>query len=163
MDLAVHSVASFARFEQSMQNTFSVMGATQSEMEMLKNVAKEMGETTRFSASQAADALYSLGSAGQNATQAAASLKGVLQLAGATGSDLAFTSSTISSTLSQFNLNADKAGHIADVFAKAIGKSQANMSKLTYSMKYVGPVASGLGISLESTTTALMQIYNTGY
>jgi len=161
--LAESSVASFARFEQSMQNTFSVMGASKQEMKLLSDVAKEMGETTRFSASQAADALYSLGSAGQSATQAAASLKGVLQLAGATGSDLAFTSSTITSTLSQFNLDADKAGHIADVFAKAIGKSQANMGKLTYSMKYVGPVASGLGISLESTTAALMQLYNTGY
>ena len=91
------------------------------------------------------------------------SLDGVLQLAGATGSDLAFTSSTIASTLSQFNLSAEKSAHIADVFSLAISKSQANMTKLSYSMKYVGPVAAGLGVSLEASTAALMRLYNTGF
>lgn len=160
---AEDAIATFANFEQSMQNTFSVMGASSTDMELLTNAAKEMGETTRFSASQASAALYSLGSAGQNASEAVNSLKGVLSLAGATGSDLAFTSETIAQTLSQFNLEASKASHIADVYSKAIGKSQASMGKLAYSMKYVGPVASGLGISLESTTAALMKLYNTGY
>ena len=153
----------FANFEQSMQNTFSVMGASASEMEALRKKAEDMGATTRFSASQAADALYSLGSAGQTAAQAMNSLDGVLQLAGATGSDLAFTSSTIASTLSQFNLSAEKSAHIADVFSLAISKSQANMTKLSYSMKYVGPVAAGLGVSLEASTAALMRLYNTGF
>ena len=153
----------FTSFEQSMRNTFSVMSASSAEMEALRQKAEEMGATTRFSASQAADALYSLGSAGQTAAQAMNSLDGVLQLAGATGSDLAFTSSTIASTLSQFNLSAEKSGHIADVFSTAIGKSQANMTKLSYSMKYVGPVAAGLGVSLETSTAALMRLYNTGF
>ena len=153
----------FTNFEQSMQNTFSVMGATSAEMEALRKKAEEMGATTRFSASQASDALYNLGSAGQTASQAMSSLDGVLRLAGATGSDLAFTSGTIASTLSQFNLEADKASHIADVYAMAISKSQANMTKLSYSMKYVGPVASGLNIKLETATAALMKLYNTGY
>ena len=160
---AEDAIATFANFEQSMQNVFSVMGASEQDMELLTATAKKMGETTRFSASQAADALYSLGSAGQTAEQATKSLQGVLRLAGATGSDLAYTSETIASTLSQFNLEANKASHIANVFSMAISKSQANMTKLSYSMKYVGPVASGLGISLESTTAALMQLYNTGF
>lgn len=153
----------FTNFEQSMQNTFSVMGASGAEMEALKKKAEEMGASTRFSASQAADALYSLGSAGQNASQAMNSLDGVLRLAGATGSDLAFTSDTIASTLSQFNLTADKSAHIADVFSMAISKSQANMTKLSYSMKYVGPVAAGLNVSLETSTAALMKLYNSGF
>lgn len=157
------SIETFSQFQQSMQNTFSVMGANANDMQLLEEAAKKMGETTRFSASQASQALYSLGSAGQSATEAVNSLQGVLQLAGATGSDLAYTSETIASTLSQFNLEAGKASHIADVYAKAISKSQANMTKLSYSMKYVGPVASGLGISLETTTAALMKLYNTGY
>ena len=157
------SVETFTQFQQSMQNTFSVMGASNADMKMLEETAKKMGETTRFSASQASQALYALGSAGQNATEAVNSLQGVLRLAGATGSDLAYTSETIASTLSQFNLEAGKASHIADVYAKAISKSQASMTKLSYSMKYVGPVASGLGISLETTTAALMKLYNTGY
>ena len=160
---ASSSVDTFTQFQQSMQNTFSVMGASANDMQLLEETAKKMGETTRFSASQASQALYSLGSAGQSASEAINSLQGVLRLAGATGSDLAYTSETIASTLSQFNLEASKASHIADVYAKAISKSQANMTKLSYSMKYVGPVASGLGISLETTTAALMKLYNTGY
>ena len=160
---AAASVDTFTQFQQSMQNTFSVMGASASDMQLLEETAKKMGETTRFSASQASQALYSLGSAGQSASEAINSLQGVLRLAGATGSELAYTSETIASTLSQFNLEASKASHIADVYAKAISKSQANMTKLSYSMKYVGPVASGLGISLETTTAALMKLYNTGY
>ena len=157
------SADTFRNFEQSMRNTYSVMSASGAEMEALRQKAEEMGATTRFSASQAANALYSLGSAGQTAAQAMNSLDGVLQLAGATGSDLAFTSSTIASTLSQFNLSAEKSGHIADVFSLAISKSQANMTKLSYSMKYVGPVAAGLGVSLETSTAALMRLYNTGF
>ena len=160
---AAASVDTFTQFQQSMQNTFSVMGASANDMQLLEETAKKMGETTRFSASQASQALYSLGSAGQSASEAINSLQGVLRLAGATGSELAYTSETIASTLSQFNLEASKASHIADVYAKAISKSQANMTKLSYSMKYVGPVASGLGISLETTTAALMKLYNTGY
>ena len=160
---ASSSVDTFTQFQQSMQNTFSVMGASSADMKMLEETAKKMGETTRFSASQASQALYALGSAGQSASEAVNSLQGVLQLAGATGSDLAYTSETIASTLSQFNLEAGKASHIADVYSKAISKSQASMTKLSYSMKYVGPVASGLGISLETTTAALMKLYNTGY
>lgn len=163
VDFGIASIETFSQFEQSMQNTFSVMGATESEMQLLSETAQKMGETTRFSASQAAQALYSLGSAGQSATEASKSLQGVLRLAGATGADLAYSSETITSTLSQFNLQAGKASHVADVFAKAISKSQANIVKLSYSMKYVGPVASGLGISLETTTAALMKLYNTGY
>ena len=160
---AAASVDTFTQFQQSMQNTFSVMGASANDMQLLEETAKKMGETTRFSASQASQALYSLGSAGQSASEAINSLQGVLRLAGATGSDLAYTSETIASTLSQFNLEASKASHIADVYSKAISKSQASMTKLSYSMKYVGPVASGLGISLETTTAALMKLYNTGY
>lgn len=161
--LGKSALDTFSNFEQSMQNTFSVMSASGAEMDALKKKAEEMGASTRFSASQASDALYNLGSAGQSANEAIKSLDGVLALAGATGSDLAFTSSTIASTLSQFNLTADKSSHIADVFSKAISKSQANMTKLSYSMKYVGPVASGLNVSLETSTAALMKLYNSGF
>jgi len=153
----------FASFEQAMQNTFSVMSASTAEMELLRSTAEKMGAETRFSASQAADALYSLGSAGQNAQTAVKTLDGVLKLAGATQSDLASTSATLASTISQFKLEASDSGRVADVFAKAISKSQATMGKLAYSMRYAGPIAAGFGMSLEETTAALMALYNAGY
>lgn len=157
------SISTFSSFEQAMQNTYSVMNATQAEMDALREKAEVMGAKTRFSASQAADALYSLGQSGQTAAQAISSLDGVLQLAGATGSDLAYTSDTITATLSQFNLDAREASRVADVFSQAISGSQASMTKLAYSMKYVGPIASGLNMSLETSTAALMNLYNTGF
>lgn len=161
--LGATSLNTFKNFEQAMQNTFSVMSASAEEMELLRNTAEKMGAETRFSASQAASALYSLGSAGQNAQTAVKSLDGVLRLAGATGSDLESTSAMLSSTLSQFKLNADQSARVADVFSKAISKSQANMGKLAYSMRYVGPLAAGFSMSLEGTTAALMALYNAGY
>jgi TP901 family phage tail tape measure protein len=161
--LGYQSVKTFASFEQAMQNTFSVMSASASEMELLRATAEKMGAETRFSASQAANALYSLGSAGQNAQTSIKSLDGVLKLAGATGSDLESTSAMLASTLSQFKLSADQSSRVADVFARAISKSQANMGKLAYSMRYVGPLAAGFNMSLEGTTAALMALYNAGY
>lgn len=157
------AVGDFAGFEQSIANVASVSGGTAEEMAKLEDAARSAGETTRFTASQAADALYYLASAGLDATQSVAALDGVLQLAGATQSDLAFTSAALTATLSQFNLEAADATRVSNVFAAAIGNSQANMQKLADSMRYVGPVAGALGQSLEATTGALQVLYNAGF
>jgi len=157
------SVGTFATFEQSLANVASVAGATGSELKLLEDTAREMGETTRFTATQAADALYNLASAGLDAAESAAALEGVLNLAGATGSDLAFTSATMTATLSQFGIAAKDSGDVANIFAAAIANSQANMDKLSNAFRQVGPVAAGLGISLEETTGALQILFNAGF
>jgi len=97
-------VAVFAGFQQSIANTISVTRAFGEEQRLIEKAAKDAGETTRFSARQAADALYFLASAGLDARQSIDALDGVLQLAGATQSDLACTASTVTTVLSQFNL-----------------------------------------------------------
>jgi len=156
------AVSTFAGFEQSLANVQSVAGATAEELAQLEEAAKEMGETTRFTASQAADALYYLASAGMDATESIDALEGVINLAGATGSDLAFTSEAVASSLSQFSLEAKDAGKVANVFTAAIQNSQATMTKLATSMSSVGPVASGLGHSIEETAGLLQILYNNG-
>lgn len=153
----------FAGFQQSIANTISVTKAFGEEQRLITEAAKEAGETTRFSARQAADALYFLASAGLDARQSIDALDGVLQLAGATQSDLASTASTVTAILSQFNLQAAEAGRVSNVFAAAIGNSQANMQKLTGAFRQVGPVAAGLGLSLEETTGALQLLFNAGF
>jgi TP901 family phage tail tape measure protein len=153
----------FAGFEQSIANVQSVTRATSEEFNLLEQAARDAGETTRFKASQAADALYFLGSAGLSAKQSVDALNGVLQLAGATQADLAFTSETVASTLSQFELQAGEATRVSNVFAAAIQNSQATMDKLANAMRQVGPVASGLGLSLEETTGALQILFNAGF
>lgn len=157
------AIGIFADFEQSIANVQSVAGATPEELAKIEEAAIAAGEATRFSASQAAEALYALASAGLDAEQAIATLDGVMQLAGATGADLGETAAFMTSTLSQFSLEAEDSTKVANVFAAAIGNSQANMNKLTTAFRQVGPVAAGLGISLEETTGALQALFDAGF
>ena len=151
------------QFEQSMANAASVAGATGEDFARMTALARDMGSKTVFSASQAADALYYMASAGYKVDQMADSIQATLNLASATQSDLAFTTDTVISTLNQFGLEANQAERVTNVFAAAIGNSMANMDKLSNSMGYVGPVANSLGYSIEETTGALAVLYNAGY
>jgi len=157
------AISTFANTEQSLANVRAVTGATAEEFEILKNSAEEAGRTTRFTAGQSADALYYLGSAGFTATQSVEALNGVLTLAGATGSNLASTSESVASSISAFNLEASDASKVANVFAAAIGNSQATMNKLSTSMRYVAPVASAFNQSIEGTVGLLQILYNNGF
>lgn len=157
------AIGTFAKYEQAMANVRSVTDATAEDFKELEAAAIEAGESTRFTATQAADALYFLASAGLDATQSINALQGVLQLAGATGSDLAFTSATMAATLSQFSLSAESSTRVSNVFAAAIANSQATMEKLATSMKKVGPIAGAFGISLEETTANLEALFAAGF
>ena len=157
------SIKTAAGFEQSMKNVQSVSGATTEEFDALSQKARDMGSSTIFSASEAADAMYYLASAGYDATETATALDGVLMLAGATGSALDATSLSLVATINQFGLEASDAGRVSNVFAAAIAGSQATMDKLTNSMTYAGPVAASLGYSVEETTAALALMYDAGY
>ena len=162
--LAVKAAAkTFIDFEQSLANVASVAGATEEEFKLIEQAAIDAGESTRFTASQAADAMYYLASAGYDATQSTEALNGVLLLAGSTGSDLAFTAETMASALSQYNLEAADAERVSNVFAATIANSQATMDKLAVSFRYVGPLASAFGISIEETSGALAILYNNGF
>lgn len=156
------AIKTTASFEQSMANVQSVAGASAKELQTLTTYAREMGRESVFSASQAADAMYFLASAGMDTNQIMGALQGTMNLAAATQSDLASTSETTAATLSAFGLKANEADRVANVFAATISGSQANMEKLSTSMNYVGPIAKSMGMSLEETTAILGQLYNQG-
>lgn len=161
--LGTASIKVSEKFEQSMANAASVAGASGEDFERMTKLAREMGSKTVFSASDAADALYYMASAGYKVDQMADSIEATLNLASATQSDLAFTTDTVIATLNQFGLEANQAERVTNVFAAAIGNSMASMDKLSNSMGYVGPVAHSLGYSIEETTAALSVLYNAGY
>lgn len=161
--IAKQALETSSEFEQSMANAASVSGATGEELEKMTEVAREMGKTTVFSASEAADAMYYMASAGYKAEQMAEAIQPILNLASATQNDLAYTTDTVIATLNQFQLESSDAERVSNVFAAAIGNSQATLEKLGNSMSYVGPVANSLGWSLEETTGALSVLYNAGY
>jgi TP901 family phage tail tape measure protein len=160
---AKQAISTFATTEQSLANVEAVTNATAAEFENLENAAKDAGRTTRFTAGQAADALFFLASAGLDAKQSVDALQGVLELAGATNSDLAFTAQTVTAVLSQYSLAADEASRVSNVFAAANSNSQATLEKLAGAFRQVGPVAAGLGISLEDTVGALQLLFNAGF
>src|SRR6056297_1167785 len=159
----VAAVKTFADFEQAMKDVQVVSGATAEEFEMLNNAAQEIGKTTKFSASEAAQGLYSLASAGLSAEQQVKTLKSVTDLAAATNSDFASTSQTIVSTVNQFGMAFGESGRVADVCSGAISGSMATMDKLAISMRYAGSITSTLGMELEDTTSYLMSLYDAGF
>lgn len=153
-----------ADFEQSLTNAFAVTGSSSLEVKkQMEELARSMGENTVFSASQAADAMYYMASAGYKAKDMTLALKPILDLAAATQSDLAFATDTVVASLNQFGLGAKGAERVSNVFAAAISNSQATMEKLSASMRYVGPIFNSMGKSVEEATSVLMGLYNAGY
>lgn len=150
-------------YEQSIADVQSVVMGTDEVFQQLSEAAKEAGETTRFTASQAADAMYDLASGGMSAEESIASLNGILMLAGATQSSLSEAARITVATLNQYNLKAEEATRISNVFAASMANSMADMDKLTAGMRQVGPVASAMGLSLEETVGALSALYDAGF
>jgi TP901 family phage tail tape measure protein len=144
-------------------NVNAVSKATAEEFRAIEQAAADAGTTTRFTAGQAAEALFFLSSAGLDASESIAALDGVLKLAGATGSDLGSTAETVAATLSQFDLASEKSTDVANIFAAANSNSQATMEKLAGALRQVGPVAAGLNVGLEETVGSLQALFNAGF
>ena len=124
--------------------------------------ARILGETTQFSATQAADAMSYLGMAGWNAEQIMAGMPGLLALAAAGGTDLARTEDIVSDDLTAFGLSAEQAGHMADVFAVTATRTNANVEMIGETMKYAAPVARAFGASMEETAAMTGLMANAG-
>lgn len=152
-----------AGFEQQMANVASVSGLTGAELVKVSDAALEMAKTTRYTATQAGDALYSLASAGINTADAmAATLKPALLLAGATLSNTALATETMTAALANFQIPATQATRIADQFVGAIASSPATMERMADAFKYAGPAAAGFGISLEKAVAEVAAFHIAG-
>lgn len=156
------SITAAADFEKQISNVASVTRASSNDMNLLRQAALQVGADTSLSASQAAEALYALGSAGLSAEDSAKALMGTAKLAEATQSNLAQATETVVSSIAQFKLQASDATDIANVFTAGINVSQLTMERLAYSLKYVGPVAGALGVSLQEVTGVLGALSNAG-
>lgn len=148
-------VATATSFESSMNDVRAVTGATGQDLSDMEALAKEMGATTSFSASEAADALAFLGMAGLDANESMSALPGILDLAAAGGMELATTADIATNVLSGFGLEIDQLGRLNDTLAEAARSSNTSVEQLGGGFQYVGPVASAAGLSLEETAAAL--------
>lgn len=161
-DAMMNAINVTSEFENQMSKVGSVSSASAADLETMRQAAIKIGADTPLSASQAADALYALASAGMNAKDSVSALQGTALLATATQSDLGQAAEIVASSITQFKLSAEDAGRVSNTFTAAINVSQLNMERLAYSMKYVGPVAGALGISFEEVTGTLAALSNAG-
>lgn len=149
------TITTIAGFEKSMSAVQAITRANTEELAAMRDVAKELGATTEYSASQAADALKFLGMAGFQAKQAIAAIPDVLDLATASAMGLAQAADISSNIMSGFGLQANQAGDVADILAAAASRANTDVTQLGDAMKYAAPVAHSLGISMGDTAAAI--------
>ena len=149
-------------FEAGMDKVQAVSGASAADMEKLSAKAKEMGATTKFSASEAADALNYMAMAGWKTNDMLQGIEGVMNLAAASGEDLATTSDIVTDALTAFGKSAEESGRLADIMAAASSNANTNVSMMGETFKYAAPVAGALGASMEDTAIAVGLMANSG-
>lgn len=142
-------------FEAQMSRVKAISGATGEEFAKLKEQAKQLGADTAFSATEAAEGMENLASAGFSTSEIIAAMPGMLDLAASSGEDLASSADIAASTLRGFGLEASSAGHVADVLAKNAAATNAAVADTGEAMKYVAPVAKSMGIEFEETAAAI--------
>lgn len=151
-----------ADFEAVMSKVKAITVSDDQAMQQLTATARELGQKTMFSATQAGEAMTYLGMAGWNSQQIMAGMPGLLDLAAASNTDLARTADIVSDDLTAFGLSAEHAGHMADVFAKTSTSTNTTVEMLGETMKYAAPVAHAFGASLEETAALTGLMANSG-
>lgn len=151
-----------ADFEAVMSKVKAITVSDDQAMQQLTATARELGQKTMFSATQAGEAMTYLGMAGWNSQQIMAGMPGLLDLAAASNTDLARTADIVSDDLTAFGLSAEYAGHMADVFAKTSTSTNTTVEMLGETMKYAAPVAHAFGASLEETAALTGLMANSG-
>ena len=149
-------------FESAMSKVQALSGATGEELSALEQQARDLGKSTVFSASEAAEGMAFLAMAGYNTSQILDSMPGLLDLAAAGQLELGAAADITTNIMSGFNIEASKTGDVADVLAKAASSANTSVEQMGDAMSYVGPVAAGAGISLEETAAAISILSNAG-
>lgn len=149
-------------FEAAMSEVQAISGATGKELEMLSQTAKEYGSTTSFTASESAEALKYMALAGWDATQSAAALPGVLNLAAASGMELGTASDYVTDYISAFGMKCEEATYLADLMAKAQATSNTSAMQLGEAYKNCAANMHSAGQDVETTTSLLMSMADQG-
>jgi TP901 family phage tail tape measure protein len=149
------TIDTFASFEATMSKVQAVGEMTAKEIETVTEKAKEMGRTTKFTATEAGEAFTYMAQAGWSTQQMLAGIDGVLALSAADGLDLASTASIVTDTLAAFGLQASDTSRFADVLAKAAAATNVDVAQMGETFKYVAPIAGAMGYSIDDMATAI--------
>ena len=160
--LATAAVKVASDFDSAMSQVAAVSGATGKELDALRDKAREMGSKTKFSASEAAEAMNYMAMAGWKTGDMLDGIEGIMNLAAASGEDLATTSDIVTDALTALGLSASDSGHFADILAAASSNANTNVSMMGETFKYCAPVAGALGFTAEDTAEAIGLMANAG-
>lgn len=149
-------------FEAQMSKVSAISGATGDDLQALEDKAKQLGIDTKFSATEAGQAFEYMAMAGWKTEQMLDGVAGIMDLAAASGEDLAMVSDIVTDAMTAFGLSAENSTHFADVLAKASSNANTNVGLMGETFKYVAPVAGAMGFSVEDTATAIGLMANAG-
>lgn len=153
--LGVAAVKTAADFDAAMSQVAAVSGASGEDLERLRKKAREMGEQTKFSASEAAEAMNYMAMAGWKTEDMLNGIEGIMSLAAASGENLGSVSDIVTDALTAFGLSAADAGHFSDVLAQASSNANTNVGMMGSTFQKVAPVAGALGYSVEDMSLAI--------
>lgn len=150
------------QFGETMSKVAATSGATGDELDRLSEKAKQMGATTQFTASEAAEAMNYMAMAGWKTEEMLGGIDGIMNLAAASGEDLATTSDIVTDALTAFGMTAEDSGHFADILAAASSNANTNVAMMGDTFKYVAPLAGALGYDAEDVAVAVGLMANSG-
>ena len=160
--LSAAAVKVASDFDSAMSQVAAVSGAAGKELDALRDKAREMGSKTKFSASEAAEAMNYMAMAGWKTGDMLEGIEGIMNLAAASGEDLATTSDIVTDALTALGLSAADSGHFADILAAASSNANTNVAMMGETFKYCAPVAGALGFTAEDTAEAIGLMANAG-
>lgn len=162
MAIGAYAARTTAEFDSSMSQVSAVSGAVGGEFLKLRDKAREMGERTKFSAVEAADAMNYMAMAGWKTRDMLDGIDGIMSLAAASGESLATTSDIVTDALTGFGKSASDSGRLADIMAAASSNANTNVAMMGETFKYCTPIAGALGFSMEDTAEAIGLMANSG-
>lgn len=160
--LTTGTISAGTNFESAMSSVASISGATGNDLKELTSKAKQMGATTQFSATEAANAMEYMAMAGWKTKDMVSGIGGIMNLAAASGSDLARTSDIVTDALTAFGKSASDSGTFADVMAAASSNANTNVEMMGETFKYVGAAAGAMGYSIQDIALATGLMANSG-
>ncbi len=156
------TIKTISEYGYAMAGLNAVTNATAADMMRLEAVTRQLGASTQFTASQAAEAAKNLGMAGFETNKIIEALPVTLDLAAASAIDMASAASITTGIMAGFQMGADKARGAADILAVIASKAKVDISGMGEALKYVGPIANNLGVDLAETSALLGVLANNG-
>ncbi|WP_393965180.1 phage tail tape measure protein [Exiguobacterium sp. S22-S28] len=149
-------------FDAQMSRVGAIAGASSSELDRLRQSALELGAATSKSATEVSAGQEKLAALGMTTKEILSAMPGVISASEASGADMAQTAEVVASALNVWGMKATEASRVSDILAETANRTAADITDMQYALKYAGPPAAALGISLEETAASIGLLTNAG-